>query len=123
MEVAVRFGVFIAVFLLMAAWEAWLPKRRLSLTRRRRWPVNIGLTVLSTLLMRISIGATAWQAALWAQAQHMGLFNRMPFPHWPAFALSLLLLIWPFTRNISPRIAGAGSGDCTRCITAILISM
>jgi hypothetical protein len=37
MEVAVRFGVFIAVFLLMAAWEAWLPKRRLSLTRRRRF--------------------------------------------------------------------------------------
>jgi sterol desaturase/sphingolipid hydroxylase (fatty acid hydroxylase superfamily) len=92
MEMLARFGVFIGVFLLMAAWEVWLPKRRLSLTRRRRWPVNIGLTILSTLLMRISIGAAAWQTALWAQAQPIGLFNSWPVPHWPAFALSLILL-------------------------------
>ncbi|AMK76370.1 MULTISPECIES: sterol desaturase family protein [Methylomonas] len=92
MEAMVRLGVFLGIFLVMAAWELWRPKRQLSLGRRRRWPVNLGLAVLNVGVMRSSIGAAAWLAATWAAEQQIGLFNLVPVPHWLSVALSLLLL-------------------------------
>lgn len=92
MEMLVRFGVFVAVLALMASWERWRPIRRLSLTRRQRWPINLGLAAFNVLLMRLSVGAAAWLAANWAVEQQLGLFNSLPMPHGLAIALSLPLL-------------------------------
>lgn len=92
MEAMVRLGVFLGIFVLMAAWEWFQPKRQLSLERRRRWPVNLGLAVLNVGVMRLSIGAAAWLAATWAAEQHIGLFNVLPVPRWLSIVLSLLLL-------------------------------
>lgn len=92
MEAMVRLGVFLGIFLLMVAWEWFRPKRQLSLERRRRWPVNLGLAILNIGVMRLSIGAAAWLAANWAAEQHIGLFNVLPVPRWLSIVLSLLLL-------------------------------
>lgn len=92
MEALLRFGVFIGIFLLMIAWEKIRPLRQLSLPRRQRWPINLGLAALNVLLMRLTIGALAWLAADWALQQHIGLFNRLSVPLWLNIFLSLLLL-------------------------------
>ena len=92
MEMLVRLGVFAAVLATMATWEFWWPTRRLSLARRRRWPINLGLAAFNVLLMRLSIGAAAWLAANWAVEQQIGLFNTFKPPQAVAIALSLLLL-------------------------------
>ncbi len=92
MEAMVRLGVFLGIFLLMAAWELLRPKRQLSLERRRRWPVNLGLAILNVGVMRLSIGAAAWLAAIWATEQQIGLFNLVSMPSWLSITLSLLLL-------------------------------
>jgi sterol desaturase/sphingolipid hydroxylase (fatty acid hydroxylase superfamily) len=92
MEAMVRFGVFFGVFLLMAVWEYYRPKRRLSLKRSRRWTINLGLAALNVGVMRLTVGAAAWLAANWAVSQHIGLFNWMPMPRGLSIALSLLLL-------------------------------
>lgn len=92
MEMIVRLGVFLGIFLSMAAWEHYRPKRRLSLARRRRWPVNLGLAALNVGAMRISVGAAAWQAANWAAEQQIGLFHALSVPRGLSIVLSLLLL-------------------------------
>ncbi|MCQ8106027.1 sterol desaturase family protein [Methylomonas sp. SURF-2] len=92
MEALLRFGVFFGIFLLMAAWEAFRPKRVLSSGRRQRWPVNLGLAAANVLLMRLSIGAAAWLAANWAVEHRFGLFNSLSPPVWLNMLLSLLLL-------------------------------
>jgi sterol desaturase/sphingolipid hydroxylase (fatty acid hydroxylase superfamily) len=92
MEAMVRLGVFLGIFLLMAVWELLRPKRQLSLERRRRWPVNLGLALLNVGVMRLSIGAAAWLAAIWATEQQIGLFNLVSMPRWLSVALGLLLL-------------------------------
>ncbi|MCQ8183338.1 sterol desaturase family protein [Methylomonas sp. SURF-1] len=92
MEMLVRFGAFAIVLALMASWELWRPTRRLSMTRRRRWPINLGLAAFNVLLMRLSIGAAAWLAANWVAEQQIGLFNNLHLPYGLAIALSLLLL-------------------------------
>lgn len=92
MEALLRFGVFFGIFALMAVWEYFRPKRRLSSARRQRWPVNLGLAAVNVLLMRVSMGAAAWLAAGWAAERNIGLFHAVPAPIWLSFAGSLLLL-------------------------------
>jgi sterol desaturase/sphingolipid hydroxylase (fatty acid hydroxylase superfamily) len=92
MEIVLRFGGFFAIFMLMASWEYFRPLRKLSVSRKHRWPINLGLAVLTTLLMRFTVGAAAWQAAIWATEQHLGLFNSWVIPDSLNIALSLILL-------------------------------
>lgn len=92
MEAMLRFGVFIGILVLMASWELLSPTRYLSIPRRQRWSINLGLAALNAGVMRISIGAAAWLAANWAVDQQLGLFNNLPVPDWLNISLSLLLL-------------------------------
>lgn len=92
MEIWLRFGGFFGIFMLMAMAEYFWPLRTLSSTRKRRWPINLGLAVLSILVIRVSVGAAAWQAATWAAENQIGLFNLTPIPTRLNIALSLLLL-------------------------------
>ena len=92
MEIWLRFGGFFGIFILMATWEYFRPLRALSLNRKRRWPINLGLAALTMLIMRVSVGAAAWQAARWAAGQHSGLFNVLPIPQCLNILLSLILL-------------------------------
>ncbi|MGZ4960325.1 MAG: sterol desaturase family protein [Methylomonas sp.] len=91
-ETVVRLSLYIAILLLMIAWEALRPTRQSSLGRPRRWPINLGLAALNVGVMRVSIGATAWFAANWAAEHGVGLFNVLPMPEWLAMVLSFLLL-------------------------------
>ncbi|MDD2760071.1 MAG: sterol desaturase family protein [Methylomonas sp.] len=92
MEAMLRFGVFIGILSLMAIWETLSPTRCLSTSRRQRWTINLGLVALNAGVMRISIGTSAWLAANWAVAQHLGLLNHLAVPGWLNILLSLLLL-------------------------------
>ncbi len=92
MEVALRLSMFAGILLLMLVWESLRPKRRLQVQRRRRWPVNLGLALFSVAIMRISMGAAAWQAAAWAVERQIGLFNWLMPPRSLAMILSLLLM-------------------------------
>ena len=92
-EAALRLGSFCAVALAMAGWEALAPRRPLSLGRARRWPVNLGMVALATLLVRLLFPAAVLAAtATWAQDQGMGLFNTTVLPGAPALVLSILAL-------------------------------
>jgi hypothetical protein len=45
----IRFGIFASVFVLMALIELGWPKRRLIVSKRRRWFTNIGISVAAPL--------------------------------------------------------------------------
>lgn len=92
MEVFVRLSVFFGLLFCMLTWETWRPKRRLQLQRQKRWTVNFGLALFNLAVMRISVGAAAWQVSIWAAEQSIGLFNVLQLPSWLAIAGSLLLL-------------------------------
>ncbi len=92
MEAFIRSGAFLGILLLMASWEALRPTRRLSVSRPWRWSINLGLAALNVGVMRISIGAAAWLAAIWAAEQRVGLFNWLRLTDWLKVALCLLLL-------------------------------
>ena len=99
-ELLWRMGVFLTLFALFAGLEALAPRRARSLSRSRRWPTNLAITLLNTVALRglaILAPLLAIGAALDAQAQGWGLLNRLDWPGWLELVLALLILdlaIW-----------------------------
>jgi sterol desaturase/sphingolipid hydroxylase (fatty acid hydroxylase superfamily) len=91
-EPFIRLGAFGAVFALMAAWELVGPRRRQAIGRGVRWPGNLGVVVVDTLLVRLVFPATAVGLALVAEAHAWGLFNTVALPTWIAVVSSVILL-------------------------------
>ena len=51
-ETRIRLGAFLGVFVAMALWEVFAPRRPLALGRSWRWPNNLGVTALNAILLR-----------------------------------------------------------------------
>lgn len=91
-EPTVRLSIYLGVLGLLAIAEVVFPRRAPGQARRSRWPVNLGLSVLNTLLLRFAFPAAAVGAAVWAAEADWGLFHILPAPLWLAALLSFLLL-------------------------------
>lgn len=87
-----RLSVFIVVLITMIALELIVPRRQLLHSRLQRWSANLGLSVLSMLLMRFTIASTAILAATYATSHNWGLLSIINLPMWLNFALSIVLL-------------------------------
>lgn len=90
MEALVRFGVFLGVFTVMILWEFFRPRRPLPQPRRERWVTNLGIIFLNMLLVRVTVGAAAYAAAVFAAAEGMGLLHWATLPAWVAVLITLL---------------------------------
>ncbi len=84
-ERAARLYVFLAVFLAMALWEYLASRRKEKIGRGKRWPPNLALAFLDTILIRIVFPAATLGAAFGAERFRFGLFNWVEVP--PAFAV------------------------------------
>ncbi|HEX6120207.1 MAG TPA: sterol desaturase family protein [Dongiaceae bacterium] len=91
-EPAIRLGAFGGVFAAMAIWELLTPRRRQGIGRLRRWPNNLGIVVLDTLVVRVAFPIAAVGTAMAAEGHGWGLFNWLSAPIWLAVAASVLLL-------------------------------
>jgi len=96
-EAAVRLAAFAVIFALMAVWEIAAPRRALSLAKSRRWPANLGVTLLNVALVRVLFPTATVGMALAAEERHWGLFNALALPAPLALVVSFLaldLVIW-----------------------------
>lgn len=91
-EPAIRLSFFLGIFSLMVVWEVAMPRRARALTRRVRWPSNLGIVAFNTVLLRLVVPTTAVGLALLSQEQSWGLFNNLAIPFWLSIGLSVLLL-------------------------------
>ena len=92
MEALIRVGTFCGVLTVMLLWEACRPRRPLARPRQERWVTNLGLTLLNTVLVRVTVGGVTYTAAVFAADQGMGLLHWCPLPAWAAAAVTLLVL-------------------------------
>jgi sterol desaturase/sphingolipid hydroxylase (fatty acid hydroxylase superfamily) len=91
-EPYIRLGAFGGVFVAMALWEVIQPRRKQSIGRGWRWPNNLGVVALNTLLVRVVLPATAVGLALVAEARGWGLFNLVALPAWVGVVSSVVVL-------------------------------
>jgi sterol desaturase/sphingolipid hydroxylase (fatty acid hydroxylase superfamily) len=96
-----RLAVFAGVFLAMALIELLWPKRKLIISKRKRWLTNIGISITGTLLLRLmaalAVPVAAIAAAFYAEAHQIGLLNQVAWPAWIKLVIALIVLdlaIW-----------------------------
>jgi sterol desaturase/sphingolipid hydroxylase (fatty acid hydroxylase superfamily) len=91
-EPLIRLGAFLGVFALMVLWEVLAPRRRQTIGRGTRWPNNLGIVVVDTIVVRVLFPNAAVGMALLAETRGWGLFNLLPMPAWAAVLASVVLL-------------------------------
>jgi sterol desaturase/sphingolipid hydroxylase (fatty acid hydroxylase superfamily) len=91
-EPLIRIGFFLGVFALMALWEALAPRRQQAIGRWRRWPNNLGIVVVDTVVLRVLFPTAAVGMAMFAEDRGWGLFNVLSVPGWAAAPAAVVLL-------------------------------
>jgi len=91
-ESVIRLGAFAAIFMAMALWELLAPRRRQAIGRLRRWPGNLGIVALDTLLVRLAFPTAAVGVALLAESRGWGLLPALHAPPWLAAIAAVILL-------------------------------
>jgi sterol desaturase/sphingolipid hydroxylase (fatty acid hydroxylase superfamily) len=88
----IRIGIFAGVLAGMMLLEAVLPRRTRALGRSARWPANLGIVVVDTIVARLLIPLPPAAAALWATENSVGIFNLMSLPVIPVIAFCIVFL-------------------------------
>lgn len=91
-EPAIRLAAFAGVLATMAALEALLPRRHRSFGRLRRWPNNLGVVVVNTVVLRLVFPTAAVGVALAAEVRGFGLLPWLGLPYPMAVLAAVVLL-------------------------------
>ncbi len=91
-EPLIRLAFVAGILGAMVAWELLAPRRRQQHGRRVRWPGNLGIVVIDTLLVRLAFPTATVGIALFAEAHGFGLFNTLALPSVVAVIASVVLL-------------------------------
>ena len=91
-EPAIRLAVFLGIFAAVAIGETLAPRRQRSLTRLARWPNNIGVVVVNTLVVRLAFPTAAVGLALLGEARGWGLLNLIELPFWLSVVIAVVVL-------------------------------
>lgn len=91
-EPVIRLAAYLGILGLLVAAELLAPRRPLGQGRLRRWPANLGIAALNTVMLRLVAPGAAVGVALWAAEAGIGLFNLAAMPHWLAVVACVLAL-------------------------------
>lgn len=91
-EVFIRLGAFLAIFTVMAVWEALAPRRVLATSKRNRWVNNLVLLSLNPISLRLVFSIFPVSLALLAEQRHWGLLNQIVLPDVVETMIGLLAL-------------------------------
>ncbi|MDZ7760425.1 MAG: sterol desaturase family protein [Desulfovermiculus sp.] len=81
-ETLIRLGAFLCVFSVLAAGEIFLPRRRLTTSKGRRWFANLTIVALNPLSVALVYPVLPVGVALLASERGWGLLNQWAFPFW-----------------------------------------
>jgi sterol desaturase/sphingolipid hydroxylase (fatty acid hydroxylase superfamily) len=91
-EAAIRVGFFFGILATVAVWEVVAPRRPASVGRWGRWPSNLGIVVLNTVLVRLLLPTTAVALAMVGERGGWGLLHHVDLPGWLALLLAVIAL-------------------------------
>ncbi|MDX1387504.1 MAG: sterol desaturase family protein [bacterium] len=92
MELYLRLGIFLGLFLCLALWESLSPKRILSQSKTQRWVTNLGILSLNSISYRLIFGVSLLGIGFWGQSHDWGIFRWLNLPLWLNFLLGIVIL-------------------------------
>ena len=87
----VRLIAFLLAVSLVGGWEVLAPRRRLSLSKLLRWGNNWLISVVNSVLLVLLFPVLAVGVAIFATANHWGLFNVLDLPALVSIPLFIVL--------------------------------
>jgi len=90
-ESLVRLSVFIGVLVVMALWQVLAPKKEL-IQGYKRWPANLGLIVVDSIVARVLLPAGSVGAAAWAAQHGVGVLPALGLSPWVSIVLAVIVL-------------------------------
>jgi sterol desaturase/sphingolipid hydroxylase (fatty acid hydroxylase superfamily) len=91
-QTVIRLGSFFLVLVGMGIWEALAPRRVRRLSRLSRWPHNIGIVLVNTLLVRALFPIVPVGLAFYAQSRGWGVLSGVHIPLWMLVPLCVVVL-------------------------------
>ncbi|MBO0736148.1 MAG: sterol desaturase family protein [Alphaproteobacteria bacterium] len=91
-EPAIRLTFSGGVLAVMMVWEALTPRRRRTVSRWARWPGNLGIVALNTLLLRAVFPVAAVGLAALGQQRGWGPLHNVAIPGWAKVIAAVVLL-------------------------------
>ncbi|MGM0632618.1 MAG: sterol desaturase family protein [Pseudomonadota bacterium] len=91
-EPFIRFGVLVAVLLIMASWEVVAPRRAKTISKAWRWFNNGGIIIVGNLLVRLVFPAGLVGLGLFVETQGWGLLQVVDLPAWAALLVAVVVL-------------------------------
>ena len=91
-EAWTRLSFFASVFVAMALWEAFAPRRPWSTSKVKRWSINLAIVGINTLVVRVLFPSAAVGVAWVADQRGWGLLNNLELPFWISVAGSIVAL-------------------------------
>ena len=91
-EPTIRLTFFLGLLATMATWEAMAPRRPRLVSRWLRWPSNLGIVALNTVVLRAVFPVAAVGLAALGEARGWGLLNNVHLPIWASAVLAVVVL-------------------------------
>ena len=88
----IRLGVFITVLAIMLLWESVKPNRLSPVSTGKRWLSNFSMVLLGTVVARLMIPTGLAAMTIFAQNNHIGLWNHVSTSLWLSVPVTVLLL-------------------------------
>jgi sterol desaturase/sphingolipid hydroxylase (fatty acid hydroxylase superfamily) len=91
-ETLIRASAFLVIFALLAGTEILAPRRRLSVSKIKRWRTNLTIVALNPLSVALVFPLLPIGLALLAAEQNWGLLNQWAMPYWLKIIIGFLIL-------------------------------
>ena len=91
-EPAIRLLCFASVFAALALWEIAAPRRHQEIGRAWRWPNNLGVVIVDSIVLRLIFPTAAVGVAIFAEERGWGFLNLVAFPGWAEIVVAVIVL-------------------------------
>lgn len=104
---SIRFGLYLAGLVFFLAMELAAPYRATSVSKLKRWAINLGLSVLNSILLNLIFAGAVLQTAHYVTVNRMGLLNAWGIPGWfkllaTVVFMDFMLYVWHFLNHEMP---------------------
>ncbi len=87
-----RSAIFLGVLLFFLVLELRSPYRQPSVSKAKRWLINLGMTAFNSLVLNLVFGGAPLLLAAYVSQHQMGVLPHLPVPYWLKVLLVVMFL-------------------------------
>ena len=91
-EIIIRLGFFFGILFIIMMWEWFSPRRTRLFSRLKRWPSNLGIVFVNSILLRLIFPLATLGVAAIAKGAGWGVLNIIHLPYWFEVIISVMFL-------------------------------